>query len=165
MTIITEKRLLDAGYPVGLKVHNWINVIPVYCSIIKKHVKVEEWYRETARDSDIGLICQGSSGAILSALIADKLVSEGYDVKILHVKKENETSHSFSRPPVSKKTIAFVIDDQISFGNTVHRLCSQYPEINIKAIIVAGRVCDNDAGYNINLIRNAEHLYCMTYDK
>ena len=103
----------DVHYPVGSN-------IEAADSLATAMVKAIESFYKTP----INLICQGSSGAILAALVGSKLKNMN---KIIHIKKEGESSHCNGDVEfISSKDTNIIIDDFISSGDTVNRLYEQF---------------------------------------
>lgn len=124
---------LDAGYPVGQSIKNWIKISQAMARALK-HVFPDNQY-------PIRLWCQGSSGAMLAALVA---THEELSIhEIIHVKKHGEHSHSSSTYVGSQDYIRnIIIDDFISSGETVKRIYTEFKSSNqhlkIDAILMAG---------------------------
>lgn len=102
------------GYPVGENINQWLKVIPNYIEIIKSYVK--------GKNTNIDLVVTGSSGSIIGALIASQM-PEYMNLKIVHIKKQNEDSHWESTIRDIKHI--FFIDDFISMGFTLDRVNSK----------------------------------------
>lgn len=67
---------------------------------------------------DINIWCRGSSGAIVSALIANEYMAEGGKARVCHVKKQGEQAHSHY-PSWTPGAINIIADDFVSSGATV----------------------------------------------
>lgn len=72
----------------------------------------------------VNLICRGSSGAIVAALILQKLVANDVDCKISHIKKKGESSHSSSFS-MYKEEVNIIVDDFVSSGETMRNIYSE----------------------------------------
>ena len=111
------------------------------------------------------LVCAGSSGSILSAIIASS--SKLKVVEIVHIKKEGERSHHeqnhIDRYNVDAYNI--IVDDFISSGGTIIRIYDKFkdanPGIQIKALIFAEDILLMDDGFSHMEI---EDLICK-YEK
>src|SRR6185312_15984907 len=79
--VILREELNHHPYPVGKEIHSSYNVARKMADVIE----------ELFPDMNIRLICQGSSGAILSALIYSFLRNRV--IEIIHIKKPNEECH------------------------------------------------------------------------
>jgi hypothetical protein len=81
----------------------------------------------------INVWCRGSSGAILAALFGEKIT--GYmNLKICHVKKEGESSHTFSPQPYWLG-INVIIDDFCDTGSTLNAIFEELKESNSVKIV------------------------------
>lgn len=78
----------------------------------------------------INIWCRGSSGAILSALLTQALMVAGAhnSVRINHIKKPGEESHSGNSFWVYKGDINIIIDDFIQYGSTLNKIYEAYTE-------------------------------------
>jgi orotate phosphoribosyltransferase-like protein len=127
MKIIKNKRLTGSTlhYPVGRYVTEWMIITKEYAKIIKSLV---------TKNDDIGLVVQGSSGAIIAALTVSHL--KGYNVEIKHLKKDGESSHSSKVPRISSLEKLFILDDFICTGETIERIVEKVKSFEVEAIIV-----------------------------
>ena len=150
MLLHKNKKLLLCSYPVGNDIPGWTRIAGVMASIIKKHAdKVE----------DIALLVTGSSGAIIGTLVASKL--KNYNVKVKHLKKDGEKSHSMPIPRVFEYEKCFILDDQVSTGETLARLLYKF-QTDVEAIIVIDRV-EMDVIKSIEKNYLVNHFYCLNY--
>lgn len=70
----------------------------------------------------LNIICRGSSGAILAALLSSQLVNV-INCQIIHIKKPGESSHSLTVPSFSwVEAVNVIIDDFISSGETIRAI-------------------------------------------
>lgn len=114
-------------YPVGeLIMQNMPVIISMGNSIIqvlRKNYKSKK---------DVHLICRGSSGAIIAAIVGNMIFEAGYKIQIYHVKKEGESSHngngSFSEY-IFTNDVTIVVDDFIASGNTIESICEIFENI------------------------------------
>ena len=131
-------------YPVGSQMSYNIPIIKKMVSIIKHNYN----------DKRINLFCQGSSGAIVAAIIC--LYVNG--CKIIHIKKDGEDSHSLSCPQFDSYNI--IVDDFIVSGVTIQRIIKDAAKIHhtheFDALIVSGIIRENV----IKNLTNVEHVYC-----
>ena len=130
MKKITDTRLGFIHYPVGEYIHLNLSTILSYADIIKKRCE----------GIPVNLFCTGSSGAIISGIIATEI-----PVTIYHVKKEGEHSHNFTAPK-PKDGFNVIVDDFIASGNTIKYILGKYVEIVKKfdLLIVSQTVCKTD---------------------
>lgn len=145
MKIIKNEKLYGSAhyYPVGKHVHHWMCITKEYAKIIKSLVSKED---------SIGLVVQGSSGAIIAALTVSYL--EGYYVEIKHIKKDGEESHSSTVPQLGHLEKLFVLDDFIETGSTINRIMEKINGLEVEAIIVCE--CDTwPTNYD-----NVKRMYC-----
>ena len=86
-------------------------------------------------------VCRGSSGSVLTTLVANIFYQNRWEVKIHYVKKEIEKDHggnSLSIPFSSYKTV--VIDDFISTGDTMEHIYKNvFPTINVCDYLLVDR--------------------------
>jgi hypothetical protein len=110
---------------------------------------------------DIKLYCQGSSGAIISGIIAAGLVN--YKVTICHVKKPGENSHWGNVDAYSRKdnTLFIFVDDFIESGQTLIRVFNNSYIDKFDIILTNSRIgkfeelSDSNA---INIIKMATYV-------
>ena len=124
-TIITYKGS-EMGYPVGRSMREALEYID---SVIPHLVKI-------IKDKRINIWCRGSSGAILSALVAAKIPN---NCEICHVKKEGEDSHLgnyFSRGEL-EGGINIIIDDFSCTGSTVHSIYEKMVTSTVDILILS----------------------------
>ena len=93
-------------------------------------------------NNDMRLICAGSSGAILSSIIATQLASV---VEIIHVKKAGEESHHWSCTSELKGDfLNIIVDDFIASGRTINMIYDKFTQSNcsdtVDGLIVNSRV-------------------------
>lgn len=99
------------SYPVGT--HNLRNDMAIGFALGKAINEVYE-------DKSVVLVCQGSSGALISAWASQHIEGK---LRIEHVRKEGESSHSkHSKYNICKADEVIIIDDFIESGGTINRL-------------------------------------------
>ena len=144
MKIHKYPKLNCMEYPVGSQMSYNIPIIKKMVSIIKRNYN----------DKPINLFCQGSSGAIVAAIIC--LYVNG--CKIIHIKKDGEDSHSLSCPQFDSYNI--IVDGFIVSGVTIQRIIEETARIHyireFDALIVSGIIRENV----IKSLTNVEHVYC-----
>ena len=99
--------IVEISYPIGINMDNIFNYINLVVAALK--------------DENIGkanIWCMGSSGAILAALLSNQLEES----RILHVKKDGESSHHGNYFTTLNNAINIIIDDFIVSGDTVNRI-------------------------------------------
>lgn len=90
-------------------------------------------------DCDINLWCRGSSGAIISAIVATKL--KRHKVFINHVKKPGESSHSECFYNRSAGCYNVVIDDFIRSGATLLSIIKEAKKyLSLDCLCISGHV-------------------------
>lgn len=114
------------AYPVGA---NITKNIPIINSMV---VALNSVLSPT---SEVKLVCTGSSGAIISAIISTKIPCQ-----IFHIKKDGELSHSNTTVYGLIGTETWLIDDFVSSGNTIRRMLKKVRESYDKSDVPLG-VC------------------------
>jgi hypothetical protein len=67
--------------------------------------------------------CRGSSGAILGSLLANALKKKFHTIKVAHIKKDGENSHSSkSYRSFTENNFNIVIDDFMHSGETLYKI-------------------------------------------
>lgn len=99
-------------YPVGQFITENLPIIEEYCN------KLQQLIDKSFQDKNIVLCCKGSSGAIIAGIIASKVKIS----KIVHVKKDGETSHGGTSYYLNSWDIAVIVDDFVCSGNTVNSI-------------------------------------------
>lgn len=144
MKLHRYSKLDSMEYPVGSHMSYNIPIIKKMVSIIKRKYN----------DKPINLFCQGSSGAIVAAVIC--LYVSG--CRIIHIKKDGENSHSLSCPQSNSYNI--IVDDFVVSGVTIQRIIKDATKIHytreFDALIVSGIIRENV----IKSLTNIEHIYC-----
>lgn len=126
-------------YPVGRSVQLSIRRGKIMAGVLKKNFP-----RLSMR-----LICAGSSGAILSTVIATELGD--LVLEIIHIKKDGEYSHDMGYGiqscPLGEDVVNIIVDDFISSGRTINRIYEKFISNNSKTevdgLIVNGSVSKN----------------------
>lgn len=144
MKIHKYPELDSIEYPVGSNMSYNISIIKKMVSIIKRNYN----------DKPINLFCQGSSGAIVAAIIC--LYVNG--CKIIHIKKDGEDSHSLSCPQSDSYNI--IVDDFIVSGATIQRIIEETARIHYIREFDALIVSDIIREKVIKSLTNVEHVYC-----
>ena len=128
-------------YPVGDKILYNIPIIKNMGDKIKSiliKTKLDYFF-------PINLICSGSSGAIIAAIVATILYSNFKKVNIRHIKKDGESSHTTG----NYKSYLFnnyfsdvniIVDDLICSGVTMRRIFNKIPENIIIDIIAISKI-------------------------
>lgn len=153
-------------YPVGLNLDYWIREVDIYYKLIEKDIIDNA----KAPVSQIHLFCTGSSGAIISALIASKFDSR-FNVVISHIKKDGEISHSSGHvfdSGINDSDMGYIVDDLISSGQTMIRIIESLTKKQLKitrAIIVSGDVDKHVIDRNFEIFNNIKTLYCGRYNR
>lgn len=165
-----EKLLCSPTYPVGCVFETVLEFVEVATGVIRENFDTSK---------GVNLICTGSSGAIISALVAAKLSEPQYlvpDVKIVYYDKVGEKSHMTNRPYITEG-IFLIVDDNISSGDTVTRLYfnheehitfnnSVYPiktKFKIDGVIVGGNI-ESNARWKLQALTGIKELYCADAD-
>lgn len=131
--LITDERLKWIDYPVGSCI---TTIIPVARNMAKI-------LSETYPGSKMRLVCSGSSGAIISTIIATSGLVDV--VQITHIKKDGETyclsGHNTFKDNPYDNIINIIVDDQISTGTTMKRIWEKFTMTNTEEIISCIIVC------------------------
>lgn len=144
MKFVVLKGVQEIGYPTGLYLHNF---------------KVENFsepiIKLCAKTTPVNLFCIGSSGSILSAIIAQYLYSVGYtSVRIRVVRKTEENHHdwykSYTRDYEDEISEGFnvVVDDFIASGKTLINIMNKMQfrrkyNKNLNLLLVSGGIRNN----------------------
>lgn len=73
------------------------------------------------RDQRFAFLCQGTSGSIMSALLATQLLD--YELRLVIVRKPGEKSHSGTAfPYIHEDELVVIADDFVSSGDTIRRI-------------------------------------------
>lgn len=125
-------------YPVG----QYINEnIPKILLMVEAFKQITDF-----KDTKLSLICRGSSGAIIATMFAAYLPNE---CRIVHIKKEGESSHSGSIS-LRKDYRNIIVDDFIATGKTMNAIYQALVAdgygggVNIDCLCVTGEVYDLD---------------------
>lgn len=136
-------RNCSINYPVGRYINDAISFIDAVVNQIDKD--------DSFPTQDLAIWCRGSSGAILAALLSQYFCTEGFrEVRINHVKKPNEHSHSSNALHVGACNI--IIDDFIATGETVREImrCMKHNGVDyVDYLIVSDTDLRFDADDNI----------------
>lgn len=164
--ILSKPLLTISDYPVG---RNLIQTMFVANSMAdelnKLFLQITKLYQEGTYGSidlppHITLFCQGSSGAILAALVAARC---SFVKEILHLKKPGEKSHAASFEKAFPNSFNFFIDDHIASGYTIEMCCKNFlyhnPGKKCNGIIVSSIVFEKDIPCNV------DYLICGQYDQ
>ena len=132
----------EIAYPVGRDMTQTIRIVSQMVEQLKKIYKPE---------TPIQFVVRGSSGAIISG-IASTMMKE-YDLKIVHFKKEGESSHSKGASiELDRKII--IIDDLISTGTTVNiiyeKILTYDADLEVDTLCVSGAIFTNRLSFKPN---------------
>lgn len=119
-------------YPIGNNIPNLMRLIDLYLDAFNTHITLPE-------GTNINLWCRGSSGAIIAGIFASKLknISQEY-IRISHVKKHGEDSHSITKFSITN-AYNIVIDDFVSTGETVKAIFShmrKFAKVEIADLLI-----------------------------
>lgn len=154
---IRDESLIFSGHPVGLHMGLTANLAQAMARVLSKLYGSSNFIR---------FICQGSSGAIISAMVYQeiRLIPQSPLVlEIVHIKKEGEQSH-FPGHTITHVNFVknIIIDDFIASGRTVRRVYDTFLAANeletIDAIIVGGKCA-------IKSVLHSYHLRDVVVDK
>ncbi len=102
-------------------------------SMINSFMSIEEF-----KDKHVNIICRGSSGAIIATMFSLRLP----DCRIVHIKKEGESSHDSSLYLGDGLSINLIVDDLISSGATIRAIHNKLNDvrrgINIDCLCISG---------------------------
>jgi orotate phosphoribosyltransferase-like protein len=108
---------LEVDYPIGIGMNQAIKAAK---AMAEKLVEIVNGLDEV---KDVNLLCRGSSGSVLSALVSSFIVDkiEG-DVIISYVHKEKEQSHEPGTARLYPDDFIVIVDDFTCTGNTLEVL-------------------------------------------
>jgi hypoxanthine phosphoribosyltransferase len=137
----------EIDYPVGDHIQKNIPIIN-NMGVRIKSILIE---KKLESDDQINLICSGSSGAIISSIIATILYKDFKGVNIRHIKKDGESSHAADNYKSHFYSSYFngfniIVDDFICSGDTMKRIFSKIKDdiqIDIIAISKINNGCEN----------------------
>jgi len=138
--IISQKD--EIAYPVGRDMAQTIEIVS----------QMVEKLRQLYTCSDpIQFVVRGSSGAIISGIASTMMRS--HDLKIVHLKKEGESSHS-SGASIEADRKVIIIDDLIASGATVNTIYSEVSKHNLEVdtLCVSGSVYTRNLNFKPNNI-------------
>ena len=121
------------SHPIGLYFESNLPVIKGMVAELKKH-----------EFEDLGLVCTGSSGAIIAGVIASMLDKAP---SIIYIRKDGEFGHYHSNENKLRKVKDLVfVDDFISSGNTVNYVIKELKKTRIYSI--RGICIEDECGLN-----------------
>jgi orotate phosphoribosyltransferase-like protein len=133
MERITYPQTQSIGYPVG----QYISLAIEHAQNMAKCFSTINEYR----DKNLNIFCRGSSGAILSALFVSAL-NWNNPLKIHHIKKEGENSHTSNDFDILDNGITIIIDDLICSGSTIKDILRYTPYNRCDCLIIADSSSD-----------------------
>ena len=150
-------------YPIGENICH--NIIPIK-QMAMKIASLKQYCHSFPGISGhkiLVLYCTGSSGAIMSAIIADYLLqSLEYDkVEIIYVNKETEPSHRPIKLDKPKKHVHnVVVDDIIATGATIKHILNALRDSGLESDldIVVSSANMISCGHLENIIPTIKHL-------
>lgn len=107
-------------YPVGECISQASSFIDEVSKILKPLIKGKE---------RIDIYCTGSSGAILSGLLFNK-IKRNKLIEIRHIKKEGENSHATNNFYFAKDKVNIILDDFVATGETFQRIIKTIENYN-----------------------------------
>ena len=124
------------GYPLGVDMK-----LTIYHA-----TKMAEAFNLIAeyKDKNLNIFCRGSSGAMLAAIFTSALNWPNY-IKVHHIKKEGENSHSSNSFSILNNAVSIIIDDLICTGKTIKEILTYVPDEKCNCLILA----DNSEDYTI----------------
>lgn len=156
MKLYELKDVRELSYPIG----NNINQIIFYIKEVMTCIIDNEIFNNVHY---INIWCTGSSGAILSALLAEKITTNypQIDVTIQHVKKKGEDSHNSGNIRHFANDVMYniVIDDFVSSGDTLQRIQKHlsFHSVNKVDLLILSAICI-DAEYKYDCETDMEIL-------
>lgn len=160
--ILSEALKIMPDYPVGRNLGQTMMVASSMANELNKlFMKISRQNIESMfgfQSPHITLFCQGSSGAILAALVAARCC---FVKEILHLKKPGEQSHAGSFKKGYPDSLNFFIDDHIASGQTIAMCCRNFlfhnPRQLIHGVIVSSMVFEKDIPENIDYLICGQH--------
>lgn len=136
ITLCEDPRMGTVSYPVGDTINRnraSINRMGENIALMLKKIY--------STDKEINLVCTGSSGAIIAALVSDKIKNLN---KIIHVPKNNETMHRTLQDSIRSEDLDMInilVDDVIESGETIRCMLKEFEDFNIRinGICVTGK--------------------------
>ena len=131
MTKIEDKDLYGLHYPVGEHIGRNLPLI----KRMAEHIMSIGKFRE----QKLNLVCRGSSGAIISGVLATILPNK---IRISHIKKEGEQSHH-STTSFYRDEYNIIVDDLMASGrtlNAIYEYMSTQPYGTVDCLCIGGKV-------------------------
>lgn len=105
----------EINYPVG-------HYLKDALQFVKRSVKIIV-EKKLFPTSDITIWCRGSSGSMLASMLTIELYNNNYNnIKVSHIKKLGEDSHSSGKVIFCKETFNIIIDDFVASGATIQSI-------------------------------------------
>lgn len=111
-------------YPVG---ENMKYNMPI---ILRMAKLVIDEYKDDPETLGLNIWCRGSSGAIIATVITNEFMRTGKGVKICHIKKQGEASHT-NYPAHNSYYKNIMVDDFIASGETVTAIYKEMQAITV----------------------------------
>lgn len=112
----------DVKYPIGIYIdHNMIPIQRAVREFIHSELEPENINGKLADSEYINLVVMGSSGAICGTVAYQVLADTfpGKNIRIVHIKKEGESSHQLSGWPGFVEACNIFVDDFSNTGETI----------------------------------------------
>lgn len=99
-------------------------IYPVGCETVESLKTIKEMAEKLKevlpKNKKISFCCRGSSGAIISGVLLAYL--SDYQIKIIHIKKDGESSHGSSLFYLESSSYNVIIDDFSNTGTTLNAI-------------------------------------------
>lgn len=121
------------SYPVGECIGANLSTID---KMVSKFINTRYFQKKS-----VNVICRGSSGAILASFFAKAIhdSKKHEQVKIVHIKKEGENSHSSDVPSLlSTNAVNVIVDDFCASGNTLNSIYAALTKRNRGEVVIHG---------------------------
>jgi len=155
MKIIENPNLEMIKYPVSFNIQYNLKIIDIMFQEIKNLILTKDL------NKNVYLICTGSSGTIISAILTEKLKQVKIKCKIVYIRKINENSHSkkdYNR--LNKNFTTIIIDDFIVSGKTINYIYNTINEsLDIDILCVSEYIFSNRIAFDVR------YLICQKYIK
>lgn len=152
-TFITDDEIGTIDYPFGGAFHHNRNLTN---KLVDTFLQVKNEYLKYKHR--ILIFCQGNSGSVVSTIFASRLTDEGYEPRIIYVRKRGESRHGGLSFTPAAGDLYVIVDDFVSSGDTVNSI---YKDIqgylpsthkHIDALCVTGVVGRHECNFPVKYI-------------
>lgn len=141
------------GYPVGENIKSNMKHISAMISAIEGI--------EAFKGKYLNLVCRGSSGAIIAAIVSSMIKNENH---IVHIKKDGENSHCGAPSIKTDNAVNIIIDDFMCSGLTLKaiyaKLCKSLHNDNL----VVDCICISGCYFIDSIDFKTKYIICGRID-